>query len=251
MWIGSTSLSELESHTRWKVEIFLNSAFSIKSESAFEHVRLGKLLVERKETLSPQDYPETLFNYIGLENIESLTGDLVKFSPKSGNDIRSRSKIFRQNDILYGRLRPYLNKVYLAESSVEEGICSGEFYVLKSDITLASPRYLREVLASEYILQHVDALQSGSALPRLRLDDLLDFEIPLPSLEFQKRLDEFLVEAHRKRLHLRAELEFLTQSINNALIESLETGSDPKIGICSQLDRQEYRNPLPIDMSKA
>ena len=68
-----------------------------------------------------------------------------------------------------------------------EGICSGEFYVLTPDHQRLTSRFGRELLASSYVQAVVRGMTTGSALPRLQLDDLLDIEVPLPTLDAQRQ----------------------------------------------------------------
>lgn len=226
MWIGKASISDFQKKSCWKVEFFCNEGASI-SNSIFELVSLQEIVTERKETLNPQASPDKLLNYVGLENVQSLTGDLIDFHPKYGKEIRSRSKIFQKGDILYGRLRPYLNKVYLAEEFISEGICSGEFYVLKPNTNKVLPNFLRATLASQYVQQYVQNLQTGSALPRLQLQDLLEIEIPLPPIEIQQDYEEFLIQKNSYRRKLSIELSELPQRIVDTVVHALEYGEKP------------------------
>lgn len=226
MWIGKTSILDFQKKSCWKVDFFCNEGTSISS-STFELVTLQEIVTERKETLNPQANPDKLLNYVGLENIQSLTGDLIDFHPKYGKEIRSRSKIFQKGDVLYGRLRPYLNKVYLAEGSISEGICSGEFYVLKLNAKRVLPNFLRATLASQYVQQYVQKLQTGSALPRLQIQDLLEIEIPLPPIEIQQNYEDFLIENNSYRRKLSIELSELPQRIVDTVVHALEYGENP------------------------
>ena len=159
----------------------------------------------------------------------SATGDLIAFKPKYGREIRSRSKRFYENDVLYGRLRPYLNKVFVAVGDLMSGICSGEFYVLipRQDVVL--PNFLRAVLSSEYVHQHVASWQTGSALPRLQIEDLLAIEVPLPPLEEQRAYEEFLMSQNRERRRLKKKLETMESKIPKAFVDAIERGSAPFI----------------------
>lgn len=226
MWIGKVSISDFQKKFCWKVEFFCNEG-TITSNSTFDLVSLREIVTERKETLNPQTTPDELLNYVGLENVQSLTGDLIDFHPKYGKDIRSRSKVFRRGDILYGRLRPYLNKVFLADEFISEGICSAEFYVLKPDLEKVLPNFLRATLASQYVQQYVQNLQTGSALPRLQIQDLLEIEIPLPSIEVQQDYEEFLIQKNAYRRKLSIELSELPQRIIDTVVNALEYGENP------------------------
>lgn len=226
MWTGRKLLSELHQQSCWKVSFFCGETSTL-TESTFSFVALENIVEERREFLDPQDYSDKLQNYLGLENIQPITGDLVNFSQKYGKTIKSKSKVFYPGDILYGRLRPYLNKVYLAEEPVSSGICSGEFYVLVPRKDRVFPNLLRTVLTSDYIQKHVCQRQTGTALPRLQLRDLLKIEIPLPPLDMQVRYEEFLLRENIYRRQLVTELSNLPQRILGAIEKALETGEEP------------------------
>lgn len=245
MWESTALLSQLRQQSRWKVEVFCNEGV-IRPHAVYDWTPLRVLFDERKETLDPQAFLDHLFNYIGLENVQSATGDLVGFEPRYGKEIRSKTKVFRKGDVLYGRLRPYLNKVYLADGQVSNGICSGEFYVLMPKTNLVLPHFARAILSSMYVQQFVANLQTGSALPRLQLDDLMKIEIPLPPLAIQTKCEKFIMEATARRQRLAAELAKLPQMTLNALTQALESGDEPHISQYSEEVKVEDTNPLPI-----
>lgn len=226
MWTGKTLLSDLNDKSCWNVDFFCSENTN-HSIAAFNKIPLRAMVEERRETIDPQVFQSKLFNYIGLENIQSLTGDLINFNPKYGKEIKSRSKIFCPKDILYGRLRPYLNKVYLADDPVSSGICSGEFYVLIPKLDMILPNFLRSVLASHYVQQYVQKWQTGSALPRLQLHNFMEIEIPLPPINIQIKYEKFLIETNFYRRQLAAELAELPQRTLDAIVHSIESGEDP------------------------
>lgn len=136
-------------------------------------------------TLSSQKHspvkPEDLF-YIGLEHIEKHTG---KLTSKVGLDkITTIKNKFSKGDILYGKLRPNLNKVYLSK---EEGVCSTDILVLKlSEECLG--KYLHPIMFSTTFVNEMSDNTSGVNLPRVSTKFIMNFEIPLPPLETQSRI---------------------------------------------------------------
>jgi restriction endonuclease S subunit len=228
MWTGEADLDALHKRTSWKVEFFCGELLP-HAVAAFPLCAIGDIVKERKETLDPQAQPDALVNYLGLENVQSTTGSLVDFAPRYGKEIKSRSKVFRPGDILYGRLRPYLNKVYVADGSVDSGICSTEFLVLTPDTRRVLPHFLRGLLSSGFVHQVVSRLQTGSALPRLQLDDLLSIEVPLPPLEQQQAYEAFLIAQAAYQRKLAEELAELPQRTLSTLMRSLETGEPPAV----------------------
>jgi hypothetical protein len=194
MWLGELTWAELERAGRWTVET-LAAREGPLAVAAYPQVRLAELVTERRETVHPGRWPDFCFAYLGLEHVAPQTGFLEGFTPRRGREVRSASRVFRRDDVLYGRLRPYLNKVHLAAEPVACGICSGEFLVLTPDQERVRPLVLRELLASAYVADAVKGQALGSALPRLQLADLLAQRVPLPPLEVQAELEAELVHA--------------------------------------------------------
>src|SRR5215208_280951 len=90
----------------------------------WELTTLGEATKPMQKRVNPQDYPD--LPYIGMENVEAHTMRLLGTVP--AKEMRSSADSFSAGDVLYGRLRPYLNKVYLPEFN---GLCSTEFIVFR------------------------------------------------------------------------------------------------------------------------
>lgn len=136
-------------------------------------------------------------NYIGLENIEGTTGRLVGFEPRSASDIKSISKIFRKGDILLGRLRPNLNKVFYNDS-IQEGVCSTEILVLIPRAEKVNPVYLSALLRTQIVNERIISLVKGASLPRVGIQDLMEMEVPLPDLNLQNQMSKQIMEYYQK-----------------------------------------------------
>ena len=226
MWSAAVRFSELSRRGRWTVETHAD-AEGEAAPSALPLVAIRELVTVRRETVEPSARPDERFRYIGLEHVESLTGDLRDAPVVEGRTIRSRSKLFRAGDILFGRLRPYLNKVHLAD---EDGICTAELYVLVPDLARVTPRLLRALLSSDRVLARAGACQSGSALPRLPLDELLGIEVPLPPRDEQPAWERFLAARDAERRRLRREASEQPLRTREALLRALATGRPPGEG---------------------
>lgn len=147
-------------------------------EAHYPLFSLKQMVKFRKIALS--DNPDNL-PYVGLENIESNTGRLIPSSEEKtsfGTALR-----FEAGDILFPKLRPYLNKVYLAEKT---GACSTEFYVLQSNKIQSS--FLFCFLSCQVIVKQTSLLMTGNTLPRLQSKDMTNLLIPLPPLDVQERI---------------------------------------------------------------
>jgi len=90
-------------------------------------VELGELFEKVGDQINPQNSSGEVV-YIGLENIESNSGNIVGEINTEIKSIRSIKNVFKESDILYGKLRPNLNKVWLED---RKGIGSTDILVLR------------------------------------------------------------------------------------------------------------------------
>jgi hypothetical protein len=199
---SSVAYSEFINGDKWLVNYFLLKKDD-SNGSLHNLVKLSELVMERSEAIDPQKFRDWKFAYLGLENVESTTGFLINFEKRPGQKIRSRSKIFYGGDLLYGRLRPTLNKVFLTDNGFGGGICSTEFFVLKVDQSKIPAIVLRFILASDYVLNQIKTFTAGAALPRISIGDFLNINIPLPDKkvmkEFEEKIVQLSIELHKCR----------------------------------------------------
>ncbi|EZP52860.1 restriction endonuclease subunit S [Delftia sp. RIT313] len=121
---------------------------------------------------------QTTEKYVGLENVQSNNG---KFIAKEDVTPEGLSSSFSCGDVLFGKLRPYLAKSWLADIS---GICSSEFLVLKSKKVDA--RFLNYFTLTEEFITQVDSSTYGSKMPRASWDFIGLLRVPVPQTESKK-----------------------------------------------------------------
>lgn len=130
--------------------------------------------------------------YIGLESIEAGTGQLASGElSKTPEAPRASSFHFTDQHVLYSKLRPYLNKVWVPDF---EGKSSTELVPLLPSDTL-DRRYLAYFLRSPGTVQAISARTVGARMPRADMDFLLRLQIPLPTIEEQRRIVDLLARA--------------------------------------------------------
>ncbi len=127
------------------------------------------------DRVDPGYTAEADFNYVGLEHITEGTGESSWSGPCKGASIKSTKNVFRKGDVLYGKLRPYLNKVWIAEF---DGVCTTEMLVLKPRIPATLLKYL--LLHPEFVEQ-AKAKMGGISLPRIKPSDVM--QIPVPDVD--------------------------------------------------------------------
>ena len=126
--------------------------------------------------------PETWV--LDLEDIEKSTGRLLKRVRRSERLSLSEKNSFQAGDVLYGKLRPYLNKVIVAD---EPGVCTTELVPFRCYGDWV-PQYFRIALSSPAFIEYVNARSYGMKMPRLGTEDARMALLPLPPLEEQARI---------------------------------------------------------------
>lgn len=147
--------------------------------SGWADAPLASLTTPSRSRENPSD--SLNLSYIGLEHIEPHSRKLIGTAQASS--IRSSSFHFFPDDVLYGRLRPYLNKVYCAKI---EGLCSAEFIVLPPSPALV-PEYLTFFLNTRDFTAYANSLNQGDR-PRVSFDQLADYQVLIPPLAEQRRI---------------------------------------------------------------
>jgi restriction endonuclease S subunit len=152
--------------------------------------------------------------YIGLENIESNTGLFIP-SEEEKESFGSALK-FENGDILFPKLRPYLNKVHLAKF---DGVCSTEFHVLKAN--KCNNVYLFIFLNSNLVVNQTSYLMTGNTLPRLQTEEVENLLIPIPPNEIQEEVIKKIEEAYNQKNQKDAESQTYLNSISNYVLDEL------------------------------
>ena len=143
-------------------------------------VELGEVWHESRARARPDAITQT--DYIGLEHVGSGTNRILAMG-RSG-DVKSAVAVFSVGDVLYGRLRPYLNKVIRPGFA---GVASTEFLVFKETQTLANA-LLMHLLSSIDLVGYASANSAGVNLPRVSAKRLAKYRFPLAPLPEQHRI---------------------------------------------------------------
>jgi restriction endonuclease S subunit len=122
--------------------------------------------------------------YIGLENIESSTGRYMQTETEYNEGFYD---IVKKGDVLFGKLRPYLKKVYVSEI---DGFCTGEFLIFTEFD--GNKQYLYYFLLSHGFIETVNSSTYGAKMPRAEWDFIKNLKISFPSLNEQQAIAAFL-----------------------------------------------------------
>ena len=172
-------------------------------ESEVEWKTLGEIAAYSKSRISFDKLDKN--NYVGVDNLlQNRAGKMQSnYVPTSGNLTE-----FREGDILIGNIRPYLKKIWQADST---GGTNGDVLVIRSCHKSILPRYLYQILADdnffEYNMQHA----KGAKMPRGNKDAIMKYRLPIPSFEEQTRIVTILDK-----------FDTLTNSIGECLPREIE-----------------------------
>ena len=121
---------------------------------------------------------------LDLEDIEKDSGIVLQKVRKAERDAVSTKHRFHKGQVLYSKLRPYLNKVVLAD---EDGYCTSEILPLEFEKNIL-PQYARYYLMSPAFLRYANKCSYGVKMPRLGTADGKKAIISIPPIEEQKRI---------------------------------------------------------------
>ena len=121
-----------------------------------------------------------------LEDIEKDSGVILEKERKGDREVKGVRHTFQSGDILYSKLRTYLNKVLIAPTS---GYCSTEIIPIKCHDSVTA-QYLCAWLRSPYFLAYTQSCGYGVKMPRISTTDARNGIVPLPPLNEQRRIME-------------------------------------------------------------
>ena len=128
--------------------------------------------------------PSNSSNKIGLENIESGTGQFINTNSEyEGNGIQ-----FEKGDILYGKLRPYLKKVYIADIS---GNAVGDFFVFRPKTEMYG-KYIQYLLLSQTLTDIINSSTYGAKMPRVSINFMECLYIAFPPFNEQQEIVDYI-----------------------------------------------------------
>ena len=122
---------------------------------------------------------------LNLDAVESNTGKVLEYVYVDSSQIGSSTISFDKSNVLYSKLRPYLNKVVLPD---KEGYATSEMLPLKPNNQIISRDYLAYFLRSPHFVEYINGKTSGAKMPRANISYLKSFEIECPTIENQARI---------------------------------------------------------------
>ena len=232
---GFDLLKKIKAEKKVKKEFPLIKADEIPYEIPENWVwcRLGEIC---NYGSSPRAEPKNLTQntwVLDLEDIEKETSKLlckIRFADR--NSLSTKS-VFKKGDVLYSKLRPYLDKVIVAD---EDGVCTTEILPLNVYGGI-NPFFLKYALKRSDFLNYVNSVTKGMKMPRLGTNEGQSALIPLPPLSEQEKIVEFLNDFENE--NLKEDGYYFNEEVEQKIIalhESQLKGSEISTELTHQLD---------------
>lgn len=188
-----------------------------------EKAKISSLKLDVKQKFQRQCEKVWLLN---LDQIEQHSGKVISKEYVSISEIGNSTHYFSKGTVLYSKLRPYLNKVVIAD---EDGFATTELVPINCDVKKVDPEYLAYFLRSEIFLTFATNVVAGAKMPRMVMGEFWNYEIPLPPLAEQRRIASILDQADELRQKRQQAIEKLDQLLQATFIDMFgDPVSNPK-----------------------
>ena len=188
-----------------------------------EAVKLGEVVWIEARIVDPKLARYASLPHVSAENIQPITGKLLKIQTAAEDGMESGKYLFNASDVLYSKLRPYLRKAAIAEY---EGLCSADIYPIKTDPDRLFPDFLRWLLVSDDFTEFSNEASARSRMPKLNREQLFSYELKLPSIEKQRqiaaRLKAQLAEVDEARQAVETQLRDINLLPQKILAQAFE-----------------------------
>lgn len=155
------------------------------SEETWEEKTIGECLICIKDKYDPTKDEKLEMPYIGLENIEKGKGII---SIGDSNSVKSIKTLFKSEDLLYGKLRPYLDKHDIANF---DGMCSTDILVYRNN-NENNIYYFNYIFSQKNFIRYASENSKGINLPRTSEKEISNFTQKVPTLPEQQEIVRIL-----------------------------------------------------------
>ena len=176
-------------------------------------VKLGEVC---KVAGSSKEVSENQIWLLNLDAVEQQTGKILTYNYVKRSDLNGSIIQFDTDNVLYSKLRPNLNKVVLPN---QQGFATSEMLPLKPDSSVLCKEYLAAYLRSSSFVAWAVSKTAGAKMPRLGTNVLLEKEIPLPSLDEQRRIASVLDKVSGLIAKRREQLDKLDELVKARFVE--------------------------------
>ncbi len=149
-----------------------------------------------------------------LDQIISNSNVVLKKEYKKFEEVSTSTFIFDKTQVLYSKLRPYLNKVLVPD---ENGVATSELVALNPKILILNQFFLLYLLRNNSFLKFISDKVSGAKMPRVVMDEFKQFNIILPPLELQNQFASIVEKVEAEKAKLEDSLKEMEDNFNSIM----------------------------------
>lgn len=153
---------------------------------------------------------EGTYWWLNLDMIETFSGRLLEKVTAPIEEIGNSTSTFDDSMVLYSKLRPYLNKVFIPDGY---GYATTELVGLKPNPTELNKYFLFNLLRGDQFVAYATGLSSGGQMPRIPMKALRDFECILPPMDLQNRF----IETYKQSDKSKFELQYVNRNVKEMI----------------------------------
>ncbi len=158
-------------------------------------MRIKEVVVDT-DLVDPTKNPDEEFFYVDISSIDNKRGEIIDYKRLKGFEAPSRArKCISENDIIVSTVRPNLNATAIVPKELDNQVCSTGFCVLRSNGRVI-PDYLYYYTRTPVFIKSLMSKAKGASYPAVSVEDVKQVEIPIFSIEEQRKIVTTLKSAH-------------------------------------------------------
>lgn len=152
---------------------------------------------------------------LNLDMVEAQTGRILDYLVVSEEEVGNSTCTFDTSNVLYSKLRPYLNKVVIPDRC---GYATSELVPLQPVKTKINREYLAFMLRSDEFVNMINEKVAGAKMPRVPMGDFRKFDVPVPPMELQEQFADFAHQVNKSKVAVQKALDE-TQILFDSLMQ--------------------------------
>ena len=133
---------------------------------------------------------------LNLDMVESNTGKIIDYIYEDADNIGNSTCCFSEDNVLYSKLRPYLNKVVIPD---RKGYATSEMVPLLPDKNVINRIFLIYLLRSNSFVDYISVKVSGAKMPRVIMEEFRKFKLILPPIELQNKFAQIVEQIDKQK----------------------------------------------------
>jgi len=206
-----------------KLDVLAKSLFvdmfgdPVENEMGWEVVKLENVIKIDAPMVQPNTPEYENLYLIGSDRISKNTGKILPAKKAKEDKVISKKFLFDDRYVLYSKIRPYLNKVAIANFT---GLCSADMYPLRPLKNKINKEFLWQLLLAKHFLNYTETLPDRASIPKLNRKELLDYEFPLPNINIQQKFAKIIQKIETQKALYEKELVKLEENFEALLAKS-------------------------------